>query len=90
MNVDCCTNQTYQLSPGDQFNFINNTNQAVEITDCNPPLAALAYSVPAAQNGTPGTCQAQIADGVGAGTYPLNTSGCSALPPHTPTIQVML
>jgi hypothetical protein len=88
MDVDCCSSNTYTLNAGDQFNFVNYTSQAVGISNCNPPLAAIAYNVPAAQNGNPGVCQAQVATGCQPGSYPLTNSGCSNPTPHCPTIQV--
>jgi hypothetical protein len=88
VQVDCCSNNTYTLSPGDDFEFVNYTSGEIQITGCNPPLPVMAYTVPAAQNGTPGVCPAQIADGVADGDYPLATSGCPAPPPHNPTIKI--
>jgi hypothetical protein len=88
MDIDCCGGGTYTLSPGEQFDFVNNQSQEVQVTGCNPPLAALNYTVPAAQGGTPGRCAAQIATGATDGSYGLTVSGCGALPPGAPTIRV--
>ena len=89
MDVNCCGGNTYTLSPGEQFDFVNYQSQEVQITGCNPPLAGLNYTVPAAQGSTPGRCPAQIATGCGDGSYGLTASGCGALPPGAPTIKVM-
>ena len=89
MDIDCCGGGTYTLSPGAQFDFVNNTSQAVQITNCNPPLAALNYSVPAAQGGNPGRCAAQVADGATDGDYNLTVTGCVPAPPGNPIIKVM-
>jgi hypothetical protein len=89
MDVDCCGGGTFTFAPGDQFDFVNNQDQDVQVTNCNPPLPDLAYDVPAAQNGTPGRCSAQIADDAQDGTYTLSVSGCPAPPPPSaPIIKV--
>lgn len=89
MDIDCCSGNTYTLSPGDQFDFVNYQTQEVQVTNCNPPLPSLSYIVPAAQGSTPGRCSAQIADGAADGTYTLAVSGCpSPPPPHAPVIKV--
>ncbi|HEV3277281.1 MAG TPA: hypothetical protein VG860_10735 [Terriglobia bacterium] len=87
MDIDCCGSDTYTLSPGDQFNFVNYQAQDVQVITCCPPLAALSYTVPAAQNGTPGSCGAQVAVGA-TGTYTISVSGCSNPPPHGPVIKL--
>ncbi len=89
MDIDCCSTSTNTLSPGEQFDFVNYQSQDVQITNCNPPLPAAAYDVPAAQGGTPGRCSAQIADGAQPGTYTLTSSGCPASPP-CPIIKVQV
>jgi len=88
MDVSCCGSNAYTLSRGQQFDFVNYNSQEVQITGCNPPLAALNYTVPAAQGSTPGRCPAQIASGAADGSYGLTASGCGALPPGAPTIKV--
>lgn len=88
MDVDCCSTSSYTLSQGEQFEFVNSGSQAVQVTNCNPPLAALAYNVPAAQNGTPGRCAAQAAQNAANGDYTLTVSGCSIMPPHGPVIKM--
>ncbi len=87
-DVDCCSGDTYTFSPGDQFDFVNNTSQDVQVTNCNPPLAALSYDVPAAQGGNPGRCAAQVADGAQDGEYTLSTTGCPGPLPPFPVIKV--
>lgn len=86
MDIDCCSGNTYTLSPGQQFDFVNYQSQQAQVTSCNPPLAGLSYTVPAAQGGTPGRCSAKVADQASPGTYTLGNTGCPSQ--HTPVIKV--
>lgn len=73
MDIDCCNGGTSTLAPGDAFYFVNYQSQEITITNACPPLAAMVYEVPAAANGTPGRCPAEIAAGCSARQlYPVN------------------
>ena len=85
MDVDCCSANTFPLSAGQQFDFVNYQSQQVEVTGCNPPLAALAYSVPGGTSSNPGRSSAQVASGAQSGYYLLSTNCPNQ---HAPTIQV--
>ncbi len=48
------------LNPGEPFQWINNTNAQVTLTNCGNFCTADSYTVPAAYGGQPGITYAQI------------------------------
>jgi len=86
IQVDCCNPSSTQLSPGQNFEFINYKNVSVTVSNCQPPLVNSSYTVGPATTSGGSTCPAQVQQNAQPGTYGLNVTNCSQ--DHCPSLVI--